>query len=294
MVIITSLIVVLSLLFGGTGAAVVAAQGSLPGEGLYTLKLATEDVQFMITGNAEERLGKALDFVNNRFIEATIKEMEGEVWTDQELTDLTERIEQNLKDALMAATAMENPEIGLTTIKDQIKGFLNGRQIQPRDRDGYEGSEKGAGTEMFQNQLRKMFNIVEDGLEDPQNFADTIRVRYGKNLESLDLLTTALDGDILLLEPVDGDVTRDQSINSDQGQSFGSQDPQAQNGEINDPFYAELPGGADRAPSKTLNQSTDDYGSSPGVSGGHNNTSQYKDSNGTQSQDSGSRSEISP
>ena len=185
MVIITSLIVVLSLLFGGTGAAVVAAQGSLPGEGLYTLKLATEDVQFMITGNAEERLGKALDFVNNRFIEATIKEMEGEVWTDQELTDLTERIEQNLKDALMAATAMENPEIGLTTIKDQIKGFLNGRQIQPRDRDGYEGSEKGAGTEMFQNQLRKMFNIVEDGLEDPQNFADTIRVRYGKNLESL-------------------------------------------------------------------------------------------------------------
>jgi hypothetical protein len=171
MVIITSIIVVLSLLFGGTGAVVVAAQGSLPGEGLYTLKLATEDVQY---------------------------------------------------------------------------------------------------------------------------FADTIHDRYGKNFESLNLLTTTLDGDILLLEPVDGYVTRDQSINSDQGQSFGNQDPQAQNGEKNDPFYAETPGGADRAPSKTLNQSTDDYGSGPGVSGGHNNTSQYKGSKGTQSQDSGSPSEISP
>jgi hypothetical protein len=35
MLAITSVIIVLSLLFGGTGMAVVAAQDSLPGEGLY-------------------------------------------------------------------------------------------------------------------------------------------------------------------------------------------------------------------------------------------------------------------
>jgi hypothetical protein len=282
---IASIIVVLSLLFGGTGVAVVAAQDSLPGEALYTLKTTTEDIQLMFIDNEEERLVKALDFVNTRYIEASIKEMEGSVWTDRELNDLVQRLEENLNDALLAAAAMEDTQTGLTTITDQIK--ILATAIQKRPQDQASKDERGDGS-MVICMWREAYEDLTAGLEDPLPFTEMQPTCHEEMLDSLDLLVIAGEEDLLMGEPVvDGDQTPDQSINSDQGQSYGSQDPQAQNGAYNDPAYA-VPPVEDRNPFETMNKGTSGSGPGPGVSGGSNSASQYQGNNGTQSQDSGS------
>ena len=228
MLAITSVIIVLSLLFGGTGMAVVAAQDSLPGEGLYSLKTLTEDIQLTFTNSQEKRLEKALEFVNNRFIEASIFEKEGKVWSDHEMANFTERLEKNLKDALLSAAAMDNPEVGLTSIKDQIKVLYVAIQKRPQDQVSHDRPDGGNDHPQLRVMFRKSYEIVAAGLVDPQNFEEMILGRYGNNLERLDLFVISND-DFLL--PA-GELSLDNSHL--QGQQIpsneGSHGPEAQFG----------------------------------------------------------------
>jgi hypothetical protein len=228
MLAITSVIIVLSLLFGGTGAAVVAAQDSLPGEGLYALKTLTEDIQLTFTHNQEKRLEKALDFVNNRFVEASILENEGQQWSYAKTTELTERLEKNLKDALLSAAAMDNPESGLTSIKDQIKVLYVAIQKRPQDQVSHDRPDGGNDHPQLRVMFRKSYEIVVVGLEDPQNFEEMILGRYGNNLERLDLFVISSDDFLLLTGELSLDKIslQDQQIPSGEG----SYDPEAQFG----------------------------------------------------------------
>jgi hypothetical protein len=214
---ITSIILVLGLLFGGTGAAVVAAQDSLPGEALYTIKTTSEDIQLKLIPSDAKRLEKALEFVNNRVVEVAIKEGEGKVWTEDALTDLTDQLEKNLKDALLAAAAMDDPATGLTAIEDQIKVLAIAIQKRPQDQTSK--GDRGDGS-MVMKMLRKAYDLVLTGIEAPLDFSQTISGLYGHDLENLDLLATASDGEILNIESGSGaGEWQNQSNQADQGQS---------------------------------------------------------------------------
>jgi hypothetical protein len=61
-----TLVLVLSIMFGGAGATVVAAQDSTPDGVLYGVKLASENARFELTTRTESRLQLALSFAARR------------------------------------------------------------------------------------------------------------------------------------------------------------------------------------------------------------------------------------
>ena len=66
MSVLTTLMLIVALVFGGSGAAYAAAQQALPDQPLYGLKVAGEDLQIQLTANEQNRLELALKFSQRR------------------------------------------------------------------------------------------------------------------------------------------------------------------------------------------------------------------------------------
>jgi hypothetical protein len=64
-----AVIIVVIIIFGGTGATVYAAQDSLPDQALYSLKTWSEDAILSVTGSPQMRLNYTLDFSDRRLAE---------------------------------------------------------------------------------------------------------------------------------------------------------------------------------------------------------------------------------
>lgn len=68
----------LIVLFSSAGGVVSYAQGALPGEGLYPVKLATEKLQYSLTANELERVEVIANFTNRRLQEVVTLVQQGE------------------------------------------------------------------------------------------------------------------------------------------------------------------------------------------------------------------------
>jgi len=224
MLTITSVLIVLSLLFGGTGAAVVASQDSLPGDPLYGVKMTTEDFHFRFTKSEDAKLDLALEYANRRMLEAGLATQNGEMFTLRYQKIWAERLAENLKDALLAVAAMEDSEAGLTKIKAQIHIWDVVDYKRDQARDGTYNAEvidPNAFQFMFQHMFMNMLGIIDGGLENPQQFKQTFAHRFGSNAEELDLLAAVDDPEPL---PVDDSLVEEkegQQIKAGEGQGYG-------------------------------------------------------------------------
>jgi hypothetical protein len=216
MIRITTIIVVLGLLFGGSSAAVVGAQDSLPGEALYSIKTAIEDVQMLFTFDEDERLAKALDLVNTRYIEASIKEQDGSNWTDDALAIYAQRLEKNLNEALLVAAAADDPQDTLTSITDQVTDLAVA--IQKRPQDQVSMKERGDGL-MVVCMWREAYEQLIAGMEDPIPFTEVDPDCNEETQINMDLLVVAVYDAILESDAVDG------GNGSSSQQSPGGSDP---------------------------------------------------------------------
>ena len=63
---LATLLLIVSTLLSGTGVTVYAAQGSLPNQTLYPVKLISEDVRTNLATSAQSRLNLSLDFADQR------------------------------------------------------------------------------------------------------------------------------------------------------------------------------------------------------------------------------------
>jgi hypothetical protein len=198
---ITSILIALSLLLGGTGATVYASQDSVPGEFLYRVKLQGEDLQYKWTGDSEGQLKLALRFTARRMMEIQALEGKGEPVGEQVQVRLVERLQENLDTALVAAAMMDDTEQGLEQIKAAI-------QILKRDCDRIQGNipqDKEFGLNMFQNMLEYKLQVVEKGLELPLQFKHAFQHRFGKDAEA-ELLAIAGEEGLEGEAPEDGEL----------------------------------------------------------------------------------------
>jgi hypothetical protein len=224
MLTITSVLIVLSLLFGGTGAVVVASQDSLPGDALYGVKMTTEDFHFRFTKSEEAKLDLALEYANRRMLEAGLAAQSGQMVTNRHQKIWTERLAENLKDALLAVAAMEDSETGLAKIKAQIHIWDVVDYKRDQARDGTYNAEvidPNAFQHMFQHMFKNMLGIVDDGLENPQQFKQTFAHRFGSNAEELDLLAAVDDPEPLPVDDSLVDEKEGQQIKAGEGKSYG-------------------------------------------------------------------------
>ena len=67
---IATVLAIFTMLFGGTSATVYAAQGSLPDQALYGVKLASEDVRADLTTNNQSRMNLMMTYAGRRLQEA--------------------------------------------------------------------------------------------------------------------------------------------------------------------------------------------------------------------------------
>ncbi len=221
---ITSLLIALSLVLGGTGAAVYASQDSQPGHMLYTLKTAGEDMQLQWTHREETKLQLALRFAARRMEEAQALAGNGQ----QIQESLALRLEKNLEAALMAAAAIEDPKEALEQIKEAL-------QLHQRDCLRIQGNlpeDKDFGLNMVQNMFEQKLRVVNKGIEVPLAFKHAYQNRSGQEAE-VELLGIAIGEDLDITDDLDADPGEA----PDEGEEFQEDDPIVDEDTLKGPGY---------------------------------------------------------
>jgi len=167
--------VLATIMILGGGATTVAAQDDLPTEPLYQLKLWTENARLSLAGDPQEQADLLMQMSQTRVEELAGLVEEGIVPPAQ----VQERLEQQLQQALMLVTNMDDPDLTQTLL--QLRDRL---QTQDRIMEQLQ-IHASADAEPLLTQTRQMLQtrlmLVEEGLADPQGFRYmmTNQMQYG-------------------------------------------------------------------------------------------------------------------
>lgn len=162
MAIISTLLVIFTLLFGGTGATVYAAQGSLPDQPLYAVKLASEDVRAGLAPNNQTRQDLMMNFADRRMQEAFQLATQGKA-IPQKVWD---RMDNQLDSALHAAAGPDDEHMRQQLVQIQVRIITDLAILTKLSNDSrYTGDVVQA-----QRTLLDDFQLVSLGLMDPSAF----------------------------------------------------------------------------------------------------------------------------
>ncbi len=161
---LTTILVILGLLFGGSGATVVAAQGSMPGETLYPVKAWSETVRSELTTGPEARYELMLQYAEQRAEEIQYLAQNGDGSGDRQL----QQLQLHLEDALQQTTRLQDQDMqrALTQLRDQIR--LQDQTLQQVQQQA--GPRGQALLERARQTLQTCQQLAAGGLADPQTF----------------------------------------------------------------------------------------------------------------------------
>jgi len=163
---IASFVLVLALMFGGTGATVLAAQDSLPNQPLYQVKTFAEDLALRYTFRSAQRFQMELDYAARRLTEMAHLGKMG-----QEVPEATfQRLEEHLDQALIIAAQFEEAEMirALHQIRERLQLYI---ETIPDDLDHDPLMIRIR--EMVQSRL----SWAESGLDEPNEFRHAAQIR---------------------------------------------------------------------------------------------------------------------
>jgi len=164
---LTTVLLVLSLVLGGTGGTVYAAQSSLPDDALYPLKLFTENMQEAFTANAGEEMELQLQFANRRMEEIAAMNGEGKVAPDA----VVEQLQFRLQNALHLAASLNEEEVAPALLRIQEQLRLQEQTLLQLHADEENTPLLLRTREMLREQIR----LVGEGLEEPLQLQEQIR-----------------------------------------------------------------------------------------------------------------------
>jgi hypothetical protein len=166
-----AVVIAVAVLFGGTGATVYAAQGSLPEQALYPVKTWCEDALVSLASSSQLRLNYELDFSDRR-----ITEMVGLLSAGKPVPEMVAtRLQNELQQALELAAGMDDPQMlqQLEQIRLRIETQL---QTVTALMAGAKGSENSS-LNQTQARLREQVQLVSMGQADPQAFRMQVQQR---------------------------------------------------------------------------------------------------------------------
>jgi hypothetical protein len=168
--VLASIALVLVILLGGTGATVYAAQGSMPDQVLYNVKLLSEDLRLGLTSSSQAELALSFEMVERRIEEiVTLIEMGSDV-----PDSVVNRLEQNLDQSLNVVVDIEDDEVEPVMVqiqkhlRDQIQDYT---QTKGQSQDGPKEGDWDRIRDMLQTNLDK----VDAGIKDPEAFRHSYR-----------------------------------------------------------------------------------------------------------------------
>lgn len=174
---IVLVLAVISLVLGGSGATVVAAQEAMPNDPLYGIKLATEDVQIQATNNTQTRIELEFVFANRRTNEIVGMANEGVVPP----TQIMNRQQSETEAAFHEAASLDDAAMRQVLLRTQT---MLRDQLQITDQARSQASDQVMPTlDRVHEQLRLQLDLTDLGLRDPQQFR--IQVHQTKQERSL-------------------------------------------------------------------------------------------------------------
>jgi len=168
---LTTILVMISLLFGGAGATVYAAQDSLPNDALYPVKTVSEDVSLSLAAGQQAKLAKVLMLQNRRVGE--VEELVGN--GEQVPQQVQVRLETQLNYALKLAASMEGEQ--MRQALEQIRAnnqvlaqVMTMLQVNKPD-------EAQSTMTQLQEMIRNQNRLVELGLDEPLKFQQMLQTQ---------------------------------------------------------------------------------------------------------------------
>lgn len=165
------ILVAVSLLFGGAGATVYAAQDSIPGEALYPLKSLSEQARLGLAADAAHRFTWQMRYIERRVSEASRLAEMGEIPP----ASLQNQLALQLEQALQLAAGMEDPQAvqALSRLREML---MNQERIVAAVGGGGNPEVQGALLRVRQ-QIHERLQLCETGLQDPNMLRERLRLR---------------------------------------------------------------------------------------------------------------------
>jgi len=166
---LTTILLVLALLFGGAGVVASAAQDALPNDLLYPVKILSEDVRVQLAGDAETRVALSLEFANRRVGEIGSLTARG----NPVPAEVVQRLETEVETALTAAVEIEatSQARALEIIRAMLAQQL---QVVSQVQDRVPESAMPAITHT-QELLAKRLALIEMAINDPHTLREWTR-----------------------------------------------------------------------------------------------------------------------
>lgn len=164
---LATVLVILSLIFGGSTATIAAAQSALPDQPLYHLKLTSEDVGEKLAFENQFRFELALQFAGRRLAEMEKLMLKGETPPEEVLT----RYQNQMQNAFRLAAGLPDEELIPALLRLQ-------ERLRQQEQIALRLQELRPGTPLV-NQLMAMvqtrLQLTANGLNDPQGFRNQVR-----------------------------------------------------------------------------------------------------------------------
>jgi hypothetical protein len=168
---LTSILMIVSILLGGTGITVYAAQDSLPDQPLYGVKTWSEDFRGVLTNDLQSKLNLDLELANRRVEEMVVLSASGVTPSDAVLA----RLENHLNQTLHLAAGLDDDCFAPAMEKVRQTMQIQERELIQAQVQAATPAEAqlARARDMIQARLR----LVEDGLQDPVAFRERLRTR---------------------------------------------------------------------------------------------------------------------
>ncbi len=163
-------VVVLALL-AASSLTVYAAQSSLPGEPLYSIKSLGEDIRLTLTISTEAKLNLTMEYANRRLAEIQSLALHGKSLTDQ----TSARYQQELEDELELASQMNDRQMQLAL--GQIKAQAEAQGMTLEELIASLPNQASPAIANLQEQFEEQVQLSEIGEKNPQAFRKEIQER---------------------------------------------------------------------------------------------------------------------
>ena len=172
--IMATVMVVVALLFGGTGITAYAAQGSLPGETLYPVKTMLEDIRLDMTKDPADQYALLDGYLTVRFAEMNEMQAQG-IPVNAELAN---RLLLQL-DQMLSLAASQSDEEMVENLDHLYIRIMDQDRLSWYDED-VEGEVYGAGLQL-REEITTRARLMVEGTEDPIEFRLELQNRTQTN-----------------------------------------------------------------------------------------------------------------
>ena len=161
---ISTWIVIVAMLFGGTGATALAAQASLPTDFLYPVKTFGEEMHLAFTPGSQARVELLSRYTERRMKEALKMLAKGRPLDDEWTTRWQEQF--NLR--LQAVALLDEPAMIRALEQTRLRLRFQGGRLQAAQTN--RPDDPGGTLEHLRARLRQQQKLVDGALDDPAAF----------------------------------------------------------------------------------------------------------------------------